>query len=145
MDRDQNQQKVHTLHFFHLPSSGLEIQQLYWSWINNSFSIVCFSLSGLNNEKEKFHLNQFFFVSKSKLGKTKKKNVSRPIWPYVPMKIYTAIWIGGVLLVLLYPASHPNHTSYRKLYFNEFAVNLLQMSCLSMGIIIFDLRGCGGC
>ena len=48
----------------------------------------------------------------------------------------------GVLWVLLYPASCPNHTSYRKIYFNEFVANVL---CDNMGIIIFDLRGCGGC
>ena len=39
-------------------------------------------------------------------------------------------------------ASHPNQTSYRKLYFNEFVANVLLDN---MGIIIFDLRGCGGC
>ena len=46
----------------------------------------------------------------------------------------------GVLLS--YPASHPNHTSYRKFYFNEFVANALRDS---MGIIIFDLQDCGDC
>ena len=48
----------------------------------------------------------------------------------------------GVVWVLSYPASHPNHTSYRKFYFNEFVANVLHDN---MGMIIFDLRGCGGC
>ena len=48
----------------------------------------------------------------------------------------------GVLWVLSYPASHPNHTSYRKFYFYEFFANVLRDN---MGRIIFDLRGCGGC
>ena len=48
----------------------------------------------------------------------------------------------GVLWVLSYPASHPNHTSDRKFYFNEFVANVLRDN---MGIIIFDLQDCGGC
>ena len=48
----------------------------------------------------------------------------------------------GVLWVLSYTASHPNHTSSRKCYFNEFVVNVLRDN---MGIIIFDLRGSLGC
>ena len=41
--------------------------------------------------------------------------------------IYTTICIIslGALLVLSYPASHTNHTSYRKFYFNEFVANVL--------------------
>ena len=31
-----------------------------------------------------------------------------------------------VLWILLYPASRPNHTSYRKFYFNEFVANVLR-------------------
>jgi hypothetical protein len=46
-----------------------------------------------------------------------------------------------VLWVLLYPASRPNHTSYRNFYFHEFAANVLRDN---MCIIIFDLQGCGG-
>ena len=48
----------------------------------------------------------------------------------------------GVLWVLSYPASHPNHTSYRKFYFHEFVSNA---SYDNMDIIIFELGGCGGC
>ena len=48
----------------------------------------------------------------------------------------------GVLWVLPYPASHPNHTSYIKFYFYEFVANVLHDN---MGMIIFDLRSCGGC
>ena len=47
-----------------------------------------------------------------------------------------------VYWVLLYPASHPKHISYRKLYFNEFVANALSDN---MSMIIFELRGCGGC
>ena len=47
-----------------------------------------------------------------------------------------------ILLVLSYPASHPNHTSYRKSYFNEFVANVLPDN---MCMIIFEFRGCGGC
>ena len=46
-----------------------------------------------------------------------------------------------VLWVLLYPASRPNHTSYRKFYFYEFVANVLRDN---MGRFIFYLRGCGG-
>ena len=35
-----------------------------------------------------------------------------------------------------------NHTSYRKFNFNEFVANVLRDN---MGMIIFDLWGCGGC
>ena len=48
----------------------------------------------------------------------------------------------GVLRLLSYPASHPNHTSYRKFYFNEFVANVLPDN---MCKIIFEFRGCGGC
>ena len=48
----------------------------------------------------------------------------------------------GVLWVLLYPTSRPNHTSYRKIYFNEFVANVLNDN---MDIIIFDNQGCGDC
>ena len=34
------------------------------------------------------------------------------------------------------------HTSYRKFNFNEFIANVLRDN---MDMIIFDLRGCGGC
>ena len=44
--------------------------------------------------------------------------------------------------MLIKTASRPNHTSYRKFDTNEFVQNSL---CCNMGIIIFDLRGCGGC
>ena len=47
-----------------------------------------------------------------------------------------------VVWILKYLASLPNHTSYRKFYFNEFVANILRDK---MGMIIFDLRGCGGC
>ena len=33
-------------------------------------------------------------------------------------------------------------TSYRNFYFNEFFANVLRDN---MGMVIFDLRGCGGC
>ena len=46
-----------------------------------------------------------------------------------------------VLWVLLYSASCPYHTSYRKFYFNEFVAKVLRDN---MGMIIFDLQGCGG-
>ena len=36
----------------------------------------------------------------------------------------------------------PNHTSHRKVQFNEFVENSL---CCDMGTIIFDLHGYGGC
>jgi hypothetical protein len=35
-----------------------------------------------------------------------------------------------------------NHTSHIKAYFNEFVANVLRDD---MGIVIFDLRGHGGC
>ena len=35
-----------------------------------------------------------------------------------------------------------NHTFHTKVYFNEFVVNALHDN---MGMIIFDLCGCGGC
>ena len=35
-----------------------------------------------------------------------------------------------------------NDTSHKKVYFNEFVANVL---CDNMGMIIFDLRCCGGC
>ena len=35
-----------------------------------------------------------------------------------------------------------NHTSHTKVYFNDFVLNVL---CDNMGMIIFVLRGCGGC
>ena len=35
-----------------------------------------------------------------------------------------------------------NHTSHTKVYFNEFVVNVLRDN---IGIVIFDLRGHGGC
>ena len=56
--------------------------------------------------------------------------------------IHTAIWIDRCTLVLSYQASRPNHTSHRKFCFYEFVANVL---CDHMGMIIFDLRGCGGC
>ena len=42
--------------------------------------------------------------------------------------------------ILKLTASQPNHTSYRKVYFNEFVQNY--WGC-DMGMIIFDLHG--GC
>ena len=44
--------------------------------------------------------------------------------------------------MLFKAASWLNQTSYRKFDTNEFARNSL---CCNMGMIIFDLRGCGGC
>ena len=38
--------------------------------------------------------------------------------------------------------SRQNHTSNTKVYVNEFVANVLHDN---MGMIIFDLRGCGGC
>ena len=35
-----------------------------------------------------------------------------------------------------------NHTSYTKVYFNEFVANVLRDD---IGIVIFGLRGHGGC
>ena len=35
-----------------------------------------------------------------------------------------------------------NHASHTKLYFNEFVANVLRDN---IGIVIFDLRGHGGC
>ena len=35
-----------------------------------------------------------------------------------------------------------NHTSHTRVYFDEFVANALRDN---MGMIIFDLRGCGGC
>ena len=35
-----------------------------------------------------------------------------------------------------------NHTSYTEVYFNEFVANVLRDD---IGIVIFDLRGHGGC
>ena len=35
-----------------------------------------------------------------------------------------------------------NHTSYTKVYFNEFVANILRND---IGIVIFGLRGHGGC
>ena len=35
-----------------------------------------------------------------------------------------------------------NHKSHTKIYFNEFVANVLRDN---MGMIIFDLWGCGGC
>ena len=48
----------------------------------------------------------------------------------------------GVVWVLSYPASRPNHTSYRKFYFNEFVENVLHDN---MGTTTFVLQDCGGC
>ena len=36
----------------------------------------------------------------------------------------------------------PNPTTYRKFDFNEFVANVFRDN---MSMIIFDLRGCGGC
>ena len=47
--------------------------------------------------------------------------------------IYTSIW--GLAI----STSRPNHTSHRKIYFNEFVL------CDNIGMIIFDLQGCGDC
>ena len=42
-----------------------------------------------------------------------------------------------VFWVLIIPASQPNHTSYKKFVFRDWGFN--------MGMVIFDLRGHGGC
>jgi hypothetical protein len=39
-------------------------------------------------------------------------------------------------------AVKPDHTSQTRLYFDEFVANAL---LVNMGMIIFDLQGCGGC
>jgi len=43
--------------------------------------------------------------------------------------VYYSIWLR-------------NHTSHKKFYFNEFVANVLPDV---IGIVIFDLRGHGGC
>ena len=48
----------------------------------------------------------------------------------------------AVLWMLKYSASRPNHTSYRKLYLHEFVANVLRDN---MSLVVFDLRGYGGC
>ena len=69
---------------------------------------------------------------------------------YLPKQYYTAMMMlsNGTYLInkrhgsriLELTASWPSHTSYRKVYFNEFVQNY--WGC-DMGMIIFDLHG--GC
>ena len=47
-----------------------------------------------------------------------------------------------VVWVLIIPASRPNHTSYKKFVFRDFVQNSWGFD---MGMVIFDLRGHGGC
>ena len=64
---------------------------------------------------------------------------------WVPKSTSTSILLFeslGVLWVMSYPASNPNHMSYRKFYFYEFVANVLRDN---IGIVISDLRGPGGC
>ena len=44
--------------------------------------------------------------------------------------------------ILELTSSPPNHTSYTKVQFNKFVANVLHDN---IGIVIFDLRGHGGC
>ena len=44
--------------------------------------------------------------------------------------------------MVYYSISPRNHTSHKKIYFNEFVANVLRDV---IGIFIFDLRGHGGC
>ena len=48
----------------------------------------------------------------------------------------------GVVWVLILPALRPNHTSYKNFCFREFVQNSWGFD---MGMVIFDLRGHGGC
>ena len=45
----------------------------------------------------------------------------------------------SILQQMIWPS---NHTSHTKVYFNEFFANVLRDD---IGIVIFDLRGHGGC
>ena len=45
----------------------------------------------------------------------------------------------GVLWMVDQTQSQPNHTSYRKLYYNNIVANVLRVN---MGMIIFEFRGC---
>ena len=69
------------------------------------------------------------------------KPPNRHAVPYQSILLFESL---GVFWVLSYPVSPLNHTSYR----NFISMNLLQMSCVisdNMGMIIFDLQGCGSC
>ena len=85
-------------------------------------------------------------MKRQKLLKKEKKIKYVPMYirDILELLIYTTILFEslGVLWVLLYPASRPNHTSYRKFYFYELVANFLPDN---MGMMIFDLQGCGSC
>ena len=53
------------------------------------------------------------FLQKILAWKEERQTIN--MWQHI---IYTTIWIVRLLWVLSYPASHPNHKSYRKFYFN---------------------------
>ena len=67
-----------------------------------------------------------------------KRRVSRKLFILKTVKKITNKRYGS--RILKSTASRPNHTSYRKVYFNEFVQNY--WGC-DMGMIIFDLHG--GC
>ena len=56
--------------------------------------------------------------------------------------LYTTIWIDGCSLDLEIVSITAKPYILQKICFNEFVANVLHDN---MGMIIFDLQGCGGC
>ena len=108
-------------------------------------------------EKKVVLLNQNFTSSKKRLQNEHNRRIPN-LYPR-KMVLRSRISVGQLALGLNYfllsshqyfywqfrlkqTASRPNHTSHKKVDFNEFVQNSL--GC-NMGIIIFDLHGYGGC
>ena len=71
----------------------------------------------------------------------RRDNFFRILWPIQTTLAILLFESICLLLVLSYPASQPNYTSYRKCYFYKFVANVLHNN---MGIIISYLRVCRG-
>ena len=112
--------------------------------LKNSILLNSFDLPGLSYFQD--------LHSKAKVGTWSPSDFGKPFEPSwnskslyeSPVVSTRRIVISNLInkrdgsLILVLTASRPNHTSYKKVYFNEFVKKY--WSC-DMGMIIFDLHG----
>ena len=125
--------KVRQTKDWHWRGDGLtgDTYQIYWNY--TTAQLNCFQACILHFENSL----EFSWIQRQKRY-VRSSNLAQGTWP-LSILLFESI---RVLWVLLYPASRPNHTSYRKFYFYEFVANFLRDN---MGMTIFDLLGCQGC
>ena len=110
-----------------------------WEFFEATSELFLFGCDSLDLKKNLFTISSKF-INNCKL------NVLFYNWDsfYGTLQIWCrpiSLIIQGCSMVL-YSIWPRNHTSHKKMYFNEFVANVLRGV---IGIVIFDLRGHGGC